>query len=163
MLANYDTISSMPCPVTAPVLYIHLRCPCLSSRHALCYQHDCPSPASALLSPNRIGYCFFLPSALLNPQPVCLRICSFFSSRGSASMERFFILYSRFSRCSCLLCFSVGRLIDQLSWRKMFVLMAAINVRPIHTLHSNAQPTIDAVRTQNVRALCPPACRALVQ
>ena len=102
-------------------------CPALVGHKA---PHPCPS---TLLS--RIYFPDRLASALLKVQPVCLRISSFFSILGSASMERVCFLSVRLSRASCLLCFPVGLLMDQLIWRKMFVLIAAWHVSAVHRVH----------------------------
>lgn len=101
-------------------------CPALVGHHA-------PRPYFSKL-PSRFYFPDRLASALLKVQPVCLRISFFFSSRGSASMARLCLLLMRLSRASCLLCFSVGLRMDQLIWRKMFVLMAAWHVSAVHTV-----------------------------
>lgn len=129
MLADYDTVSSKPSRTVCIVqgsLLIHADPMSRDVQTHLTTSSNLPALRSLY---HFLAVCVLMAD-FLKVQPVCLRICSFFSSRGSSSIVRFFWAYWRFSRCSCLLCFSVGRLMDQFSWRKMLVLMAAANVRP---------------------------------
>jgi hypothetical protein len=101
-------------------------------------------------------------------QPVCLSICSSFSSRGSVDMLRASFFRSCLSRLSCFDCLVVRRRIAQFSWPKMFVLMAAHSISrvlldAIWSAKEEEWPTIHAIGTQEMRPLDPPTSRAFVQ